>query len=184
MKILALSLLSLLITLITFSSPVKALSCLAFESLDQELNKADLVFQGININKTPQEGQSIYTFKVNKVWKGTSFVNNAEVELYQREIEELWNYKFDIGKEYIIFARQDEEDNKLRLPLCGLSYDLTLTPEDENIVISSLGEGEDVSSSTLNSFSTDQLLVLISIVVTAVLLSAFYLRTNFKNKKL
>ena len=94
---------ALIIVIILLSVFVEGYACECNQmNLKHEIDSADLIFQGIPIEKNQIDSKMIYRFYVDKVWKG----NHADtIEIKTGLGGQDCGMIFEIGKTYIVFSK-------------------------------------------------------------------------------
>ncbi|RLD55496.1 MAG: hypothetical protein DRJ01_16565 [Bacteroidetes bacterium] len=94
---------ALIIVIILLSVFTKGYACECNQmNLKNEIDSADLIFQGIPIEKNQIDSKMIYRFYVYKVWKG----NHADtIEIKTGLGGQDCGMIFEIGKTYIVFSK-------------------------------------------------------------------------------
>lgn len=96
-----------LITLtILFAGFTKGYSCKCYQmNLRNEIDSADLIFQGIPINRKQVDSKMIYQFSVDKIWKG---YKSDTIEIKTGQGGQDCGMIFEIGKTNVVFAKNGE----------------------------------------------------------------------------
>ena len=96
----------LLIAIILISGFTNGFACkCSYQNLKNEIDLADLIFQGIPINKKQVDSEMIYQFSVNKIWKGDK---SDTIEIKTGQGGQDCGMIFEIGKTYVVFAKNGE----------------------------------------------------------------------------
>jgi len=114
------------------NSQTKACECFTI-SFTADSDNADLIFQGVAIDKRDslEIGKVYYTFKLDKVWKGSQYQNITIKTNYGGP---ACGAVFEIGKEYVVFAtnfettscrRNSELEKCSDVPRLNYKYDLS-----------------------------------------------------------
>lgn len=129
---------TLLILIILLTGFTKGYSCKCYQmNLRNEIDSADLIFQGIPITKKQIDSKMIYTFSVEKVWKGEK---SDTIEIKTGLGGPDCGMIFELGKTYVVYAKHFETTycrrNKLiDSTLDGLKLDFKFMPDFTNAFI-------------------------------------------------
>lgn len=74
-------------------------------NLRNEIDSADLIFQGIPINRKQVDSKMIYKFSVDKIWKGSK---SDTIEIKTGLGGQDCGMIFELGKAYVVFAKNGE----------------------------------------------------------------------------
>lgn len=97
---------TLLIAIILMSGFTNGFACkCSYQNLNNEIDSADLIFQGIPIDKKLVDSKMIYQFSVDKIWKGDK---SDTIEIKTGLGEQDCGMIFEIGKNYVVFAKNGE----------------------------------------------------------------------------
>jgi len=97
---------TLIILTILFTGFTKGYSCKCYQmNLRNEIDSADLIFQGIPINRKQVDSKMIYKFSVDKIWKGSK---SDTIEIKTGLGGQDCGMIFEIGKTYVVFAKNGE----------------------------------------------------------------------------
>lgn len=77
----------------------------SYQNLENEIDLADLIFQGVAINKKQIDSKMIYQFLVEKIWKG---VKLDTIEIKTGLGGQDCGMIFELGKAYVVFANNGE----------------------------------------------------------------------------
>ena len=77
----------------------------SYQNIKNEIDLADLIFQGTPINKKQVDSKMIYQFSVDKIWKG---YKSDTIEIKTGLGGQDCGMIFEIGKTYIVFAINGE----------------------------------------------------------------------------
>ncbi|MCF8328373.1 MAG: hypothetical protein K9I29_08780, partial [Bacteroidales bacterium] len=81
-------------------------SCKCYQmNFRNEIDSADLIFQGIPINRKQVDSKMIYQFSVDKIWKG---YKSDTIEIKTGLGGQDCGMIFEIGKTYVVFAKNGE----------------------------------------------------------------------------
>lgn len=155
MKIMKICLLFFLVSLFSlpFAPTSFACSCLPHGTPSQELEKSDAVFSGEVLNVKTDNSTLQAKIRVKEAWKG---MDSKEVTVHTSIDSASCGVNFETGKEYIIYAYQEE--GKYTTYLCSRTAELAHAGED----LKELGEGTIPTKSgdaAANSPSTQNLVV-------------------------
>jgi hypothetical protein len=96
----------LLIAIISISGFTYGFACrCSYQNLKNEIDSADLIFQGIPIDKKQVDSKMIYQFSVDKIWKGDK---SDTIEIKTGQGGQDCGMIFEIGKTYVVFAKNRE----------------------------------------------------------------------------
>lgn len=96
----------LLIAIILIGEFINGFACrCSYQNLKNEIDSADLIFQGIPIDKKQVDSKMIYQFSVDKIWKGDKL---DTIEIKTGLGGQDCGMIFEIGKSYIVFAKEGE----------------------------------------------------------------------------
>ena len=96
----------LLITIILMSGFTNGFACkCSYQNLNNEIDSADLIFQGIPINRKQVDSKMIYQFSIDKIWKG---YKSDTIEIKTGLSGQDCGMIFEIGKTYVVFAKNGE----------------------------------------------------------------------------
>jgi len=108
----------LIILLLTFA---KGYSCNCnHNDIENEINSADLIFQGIPIFKEQIGSKMVYKFYVEKVWKGNK---SDTISIKTGLGEPDCGMVFELGKPYVVYANHYETTNCRRNKLIDSTFD-------------------------------------------------------------
>ena len=94
------------ITIILISGLTNGFACrCSYQNLKNEIDSADLIFQGIPIDKKQVDSKMIYQFSVDKIWKGDK---SDTIEIKTGIGGQDCGMIFEIGKSYVVFAKNGE----------------------------------------------------------------------------
>lgn len=97
---------TLIILTILFAGFTKGYSCKCYQmNLRNEIDSADLIFQGIPINRKQVDSKMIYQFSVDKIWKG---YKSDTIEIKTGLGGQDCGMIFEIGNTYVVFAKNGE----------------------------------------------------------------------------
>ena len=95
-----------LTTIILISGFTNGFACkCSYQNLENEIDLAELIFQGIPINKKQIDSKMIYQFLVDKVWKG---INSDTIEIKTGLGGQDCGMVFELGRAYVVFAKNGE----------------------------------------------------------------------------
>ena len=95
-----------LIAIILISGFTNGFACrCSYQNLKKEIDSADLIFQGIPIDKKQVDSKIIYQFSVDKIWKGDKL---DTIEIKTGLGEQDCGMVFEIGKSYVVFTKNRE----------------------------------------------------------------------------
>ena len=95
-----------LIAIILISGLTNGFACrCSYQNLKNEIDSADLIFQGIPIDKKQVDSKMIYQFSVDKIWKGDKL---DTIEIKTGLGGQDCGMIFEIGKSYVVFAKNGE----------------------------------------------------------------------------
>ena len=95
-----------LIAIILISGFTNGFACrCSYQNLKKEIDSADLIFQGIPIDKKQVDSKIIYQFSVDKIWKGDKL---DTIEIKTGLGEQDCGMVFEIGKSYVVFTKNGE----------------------------------------------------------------------------
>ena len=95
-----------LIAIILISGFTNGFACrCSYQNLKKEIDSADLIFQGIPIDKKQVDSKIIYQFSVDKIWKGDKL---ETIEIKTGLGEQDCGMVFEIGKSYVVFTKNGE----------------------------------------------------------------------------
>ena len=77
----------------------------SYQNLENEIDLADLIFQGVPIGKKQIDSKMNYQFLISKVWKG---VKSDTIEIKTGLGGQDCGMIFEIGKAYVVFAKNGE----------------------------------------------------------------------------
>ncbi len=77
----------------------------SYQNLENEIDLADLIFQGVPISKKQIDTKMIYQFLISKVWKG---VKSDTIEIKTGLGGQDCGMVFELGKAYVVFAKNVE----------------------------------------------------------------------------
>jgi hypothetical protein len=144
------------IPLILSPSVTYACSCAPPPSVEEELERKTAVFSGkvIDISgpnkrifKSSADPVTVL-LEVDTIWKG---INESQVIVHTAESSASCGFKFELGKEYLVYAYGDKGD--LQTGLCERTTLLTSAAEDLSI----LGKGK-TPSEQVNLQQQDQMI--------------------------
>ena len=96
----------LIISIFLISGCTNGFACKCYhQNLRHEIDSADLIFQGIPIDKNQVDSKMIYQFSVDKIWKGDK---SDTIEIITGLGGQDCGMIFEIGKVYIVFANNGE----------------------------------------------------------------------------
>lgn len=122
---------ALAVFLCAFAPAARALSCTEPELTPYAVQSAAAIFEGVVVGeRRPDAGikpgadrasyrHVTFTFQVSKAWKG---VTDGETVAVKRNV--YWGDYFQMGKAYLVFAEQRDNEGVLMSGLCGLTTDL------------------------------------------------------------
>ncbi len=97
---------ALLIMIFLLTGFVNGYACKCNQmNLKNEIDSADLIFQGVPIEKIQLDSKMIYKFFVDKIWKGNS---TDKIEIKTGLGGQDCGMIFEIGKTYVVFAKNGE----------------------------------------------------------------------------
>jgi len=97
---------SFLILTILLTGITKSYSCKCYQmNLENEIDSADLIFQGKPIEKNQIDSKMIYKFSIDNVWKGS---NSKTVEIITGLGGQDCGMIFEIGRTYVVFSNNGE----------------------------------------------------------------------------
>ena len=95
-----------LIAIILISGFTNGFACrCSYQNLKKEIDSADLIFQGIPIDKKQVDSKIIYQFSVDKIWKGDKL---ETIEIKTGLGEQDCGMVFEIGMSYVVFTTNGE----------------------------------------------------------------------------
>jgi len=95
-----------LTAIIIISGFTNGLACkCSYQNLENEIDLADLIFQGVPISKKQIDSKMIYQFIISKVWKG---VKLDTIEIKTGLGGQDCGMVFELGKAYVVFAKNGE----------------------------------------------------------------------------
>lgn len=113
---------TLIITIVLISGLTNGFACkCAYQNLKNEIDLADLVFQGTPIDKKQVDSKMIYQFSVDKIWKGDK---SDTIEIKTRLGGQDCGMVFELGKTYVVFAKNGETSH------CRKNAQIDSTPID------------------------------------------------------
>lgn len=80
----------------------------SYQIIENEIELADMIFQGVPIHKKQIDSKMIYQFLVDKVWKG---VKLDTIEIITGLGGEDCGMFFELGTTYVVFAKNGETSN-------------------------------------------------------------------------
>lgn len=104
------------------------------ETFKTEYAAAKMIFAGEITNVETDGDVKIFTFKVEKYWKGAAS-KKIEVNVQQTMRYQAW---FEVGEKYLVFARGDETGEKLWERRCSRTKLFADASED----LKQLGKGK------------------------------------------
>lgn len=111
---------TILIAIILFSGFKSGFACKCNQqNLKNEIDSANLIFQGIPIDKTQIDSKMIYTFSVDKVWKGNK---SDTIEIKTGLGGQDCGMIFEIGKSYVVFAKNGQTSHCRKNDLIDLTF--------------------------------------------------------------
>ncbi|GEM_PF-5558051 len=130
---LAVPIVALLVLLISLNT-AGAISCVAPGSPQEELEKSEGVFVGKVVKISSYTEHDIVEFELSSIFKeaptlGLSLESNKVIVRTGGKLS-LANYKFEEGKEYLVYANNFEEDLTLDLSICTRTKLLSEADED------------------------------------------------------
>lgn len=110
----------LIILTILLTGITKGYSCSCYQmNLKNEIDSANLIFQGIPIGKKQIDSKMIYQFSVDKIWKG----DKADtIEIKTGLGGQDCGMIFEIGKTYVVFAKNRETSHCRKNVLADSSH--------------------------------------------------------------
>ena len=147
-----------LITILITTLPIQssACSCVQPGSVQEELERTDVVFSGevIDIFDENEKKEIIssadvvqYVFEVKEIWKGTE---QSQVLVSSARDSASCGFEFELNMKYLVFA-QLEEDATISTGLCTMTESL----ESSASQLESLGEGAPPSEAVKIDFSKE-----------------------------
>lgn len=95
-----------LIAIVLISGFTKGFACnCLYQNIENEIELADLIFQGVPVNKKEIDSKMIYQFIIEKVWKG---VKSDTIEIKTGLGGKDCGMIFKLGKAYVVFAKNGE----------------------------------------------------------------------------
>jgi hypothetical protein len=104
------------------------------ETFKTEYAAVKAVFAGEITNVETDGDVKIFTFKVEKYWKGSAS-KQVKINVQQTMRYQAW---FEVGEKYLVFARGDETGDKLWERRCSRTKSLANASED----LQQLGKGK------------------------------------------
>jgi hypothetical protein len=123
---------TLIILTILLAGFTKGYSCKCHQmNLKNEIDSADLIFQGIPLDKKQIDSKMIYKFSVGKVWKGEK---SDTIEIKTGLGVPDCGMIFELGKAYVVYAKHFEttycrRNKMIDLTLDDLKLDFKFLPE-------------------------------------------------------
>lgn len=112
---------TIIILIVLLGTSTKGYPCRCYRmDIENEILSADLIFQGIPIDKKQSDSKMIYKFSVEKVWKGNeSDTISIKTGLGGPDCGMV----FEMGKSYIVYANNYETTYCRRNELIDSTYD-------------------------------------------------------------
>ena len=111
----------LVLLVFSLSLSIKGYSCSCnLMNLQNEIDIADLIFQGIPKEKEQVGSKFIYTFVVEKIWKGE---NADTIRIETNMYGQSCGMPFDLYKSYIVFSRDYQTSHCRRNSLVNETFD-------------------------------------------------------------
>ena len=131
----------LLIAIILLSGFTNEFDCkCSYQNLNNEIDFADLIFQGVPIDKKQVDSKLIYQFSVEKIWKGAK---SDTIEIKTGLGGPDCGMIFEIGKTYVVFAKNGETSRCRKNVLIDSTYiDLKLDYKFTNDLIDAFNNQE------------------------------------------
>ena len=112
---------TLILLTILLTGFTKGYSCKCYQmSFKNEIDSADLIFQGIPVSKRQIDSKMIYRFHVDKTWKGT-YKDSIDIETGSDS--RLCGMVFEIGKIYVVYSKNGQTSYCRRNSLIDKTFD-------------------------------------------------------------